>query len=63
MSDRSCSTCSSYDDGECMNGIGNVTPNGVCNQHKTREEERKDGEALVRFRESIGLPPQMRYRD
>lgn len=60
---RACSTCCSYENGECMNGIGNVTPDGVCNLHKTWGEDRRDDEALMRFRLSIGLPPRIRYSD
>jgi hypothetical protein len=54
---RTCSNCCSYDQGECCNGIGIFDPEGCCDQHMTLEEDRKETEALNRFRASLGLPP------
>lgn len=54
---RSCATCCAYECGECMNGLGAVTPGDVCDQHKSHEQEKRDDEAMTRFRAAAGLPP------
>lgn len=57
---RTCATCRSYDDGECWNGIGHVNSDDRCNQHMSHEEDRREDEALNRFRVSLGSPPIVR---
>lgn len=54
---RCCANCCIYEGGECMNGLGDMPADAVCSYHKTAEEDRKDDEAMARFRAAIGLPP------
>ncbi|WP_028310995.1 hypothetical protein [Derxia gummosa] len=56
---RRCSNCQAFETeaSECLNGLGVMQPDGVCEQHRSIEESKADDEAMQRFRSSIGLPP------
>jgi len=54
---RVCANCCAYDAGECMNGLGYINPGDRCSEHLTWAEDRREDEALNRFRALIGLPP------
>jgi len=54
---RTCANCCAYESGECMNGLGDVNPGDVCSIHKSMDEDRREDEAIARFRASLGLPP------
>ena len=54
---RTCGNCCAYEDGECMNGLGEVKADSRCDQHKTWGEDRREDEAVNRFFVSINLPP------
>lgn len=56
---RTCATCCSFDNGDCMNGLGDVNPGDRCGQHETAAEFDADVAALERFRIAIGLSPRM----
>lgn len=58
---RTCSNCCAYEDGECMN-LGRTSPGDVCDQHRTVEEDRREDDAIARFRAAIGLPPRKPLR-
>ncbi|HEX7906832.1 MAG TPA: hypothetical protein VF534_01900 [Paraburkholderia sp.] len=53
---RACSTCCAFEGGECMNGLGAVHPDDVCELHNSVDEDRREDEAMGRFRTAIGLP-------
>lgn len=39
-----------------MNGLGLVNPGDRCDIHKSIEEDKREDEAIKRFRERLGLP-------
>ena len=64
--ERTCANCCAYEEGECMNLVSfsfyggqfqPPKPDDSCPNHKTLDEDRKEGEAISRFRSAIGLPP------
>lgn len=72
ISKRQCHNCCAFKDGECMNlvsfsfngGPREVpTPTDTCPNHKTWDEDRRDDEAMARFRVAAGLPRQRTYLD
>lgn len=54
---RICANCVALDDGECMNSGARPNPNDSCSEFKSIEQDRKDDEAMAKFRKSLGLPP------
>lgn len=56
LSKRTCANCCAYEEGECMNGLGAVSPGDRCDSHKSIEEDRREDDAIKRFRKRLGLP-------
>ena len=63
---RACSNCCAYENVACWNlvtfdhgnGSGDAPrPDDCCPDHKTWEEDRREDEALDRFRAALGLSP------
>lgn len=54
---RTCSNCVAFDNGECLNGLGDVEPGDCCATHETVADYEADVAALQRFRVAIGLAP------
>jgi hypothetical protein len=65
---RTCATCCAYDkdSNECMNLVSFIFSDGsskqpgltdCCHEHKTWEEDRREDQAIARFRAKLGLPP------
>jgi hypothetical protein len=50
---RTCATCATYENSECMNGVGDGTPGGCCDDHLTHEEDRRQDEALDQLRVAL----------
>jgi hypothetical protein len=50
---RNCSNCAAYELGQCQNGIGDGAPDGRCDQHLTREEDRGHDRALDQLRAAL----------
>ena len=65
---RTCSSCCSYSDGECMNmvsflmpggGARDLLPNDVCDDHMTQRESDAEDAAIVVFWQRLGIAPRL----
>lgn len=54
---RMCANCCSWDEGGCLNGVGDVRPGDRCEQQRSPAEDGSAHEALSLFRVAVGLPP------
>ena len=65
---RTCSTCCSYNGGECMNMVSFIVsgshardplPNDVCDDHMTQRESDAEDAAIALFWQRLGIAPQL----